>query len=109
MIIVNEGTASTAEVVAASLQERGRAKILGVRSCGCALGVLKYRKLKNGGALAISEIGLVTGLGKRIEGEGVTPDREVPLTLADLRSGRDPVIAAAVDQLRAIQASTARR
>src|SRR3712207_8147816 len=36
--------------------------------------VLRHRKLPDGGALAISEVGLVTGLGRRIEGEGVVPD-----------------------------------
>jgi len=103
VILTNEGTASTSEVIAASLQERGRAKIVGTRSCGCALGVLKYRKLKNGGALAISEIGLVSGLGRRIEGEGVVPDVPVALKLADLQSGADPAIEEAERLLAAMR------
>jgi len=95
LILIDEGTASTSEVIAASLQERGRARIVGTRSCGCALGVLRRRPLATGGALAISEVGLVSGLGRRIEGEGVSPDVPVALTLDDLRAGRDPALAAA--------------
>jgi carboxyl-terminal processing protease len=100
VILTNEGTGSTSEVIAASLQERGRAQVIGTRSCGCALGVLKYRKLRDGSALAISEIGLLSGLGRRIEGAGVAPDLEVPLKLDDLEQGRDPALAHAMDRLR---------
>jgi carboxyl-terminal processing protease len=99
-ILVDEGTGSTSEVVAASLQEQGRARVFGARSCGCALGVLRHRRLANGAALAISEVGLVSGLGRRIEGMGVTPDVVVALRIADLQSGRDAVLEAAVDDLR---------
>jgi carboxyl-terminal processing protease len=95
-ILVNQGTASTAEVVAAGLQERGLVKVFGTRSCGCALGVLKYRRLKSGGALTISEVGLLTGLGRRIEGEGVVPDVTIELGLRDFQSDEDAVLEAAV-------------
>ena len=101
ILLTNQGTASTSEVIAAALQERGRARVVGTRSCGCALGVLRYRRLQNGGALAISEIGLVSGLGQRIEGIGVRPDVAVELSLSDFREGRDPVLQEAVRQLAA--------
>jgi carboxyl-terminal processing protease len=106
VILVNEGSASTTEVIAAGLQEHGRARIVGTRSCGCALGVLKHRKLKDGRTLAISEVGLVSGLGRRIEGEGVVPDLVVAPTLADLREGKDPALDAAVAELKAMRART---
>lgn len=102
VILTNEGTGSTAEVIAASLQERGRAAVVGSRSCGCALGVLKYRKLPDGSALAISEVGLLSGLGRRIEGAGVAPDVEVAASLGDLEKGRDSVLERAISRLRAM-------
>jgi len=68
-------------------------------SCGCALGVLHYRSLRDGGALAISEVGLTTGLGARIEGRGIVPDTLVALTLDDFQRGRDAALEAAVEQL----------
>ena len=72
-----------------------------MQTCGCALGVLRYRRLRNGGALAISEIGLVSGRGRRIEGEGVRPDVEAAPRISDLRGGLDPVLDAAVRMLAA--------
>lgn len=100
VILTNAGTGSTSEVIAAALQERGRARIVGTRSCGCALGVLRHRRLATGGTLAISEVGLVTGMGRRVEGEGVVPDVAVDLTLVDLQRGRDPMLDAAVAELQ---------
>jgi carboxyl-terminal processing protease len=99
VILTNEGTGSTSEVIAASLQERGRARVVGARSCGCALGVLRHRRLADGSSLAISEVGLLSGLGRRIEGEGVRPDVPVALRLADFQQGRDLVLEAGVAEL----------
>ena len=65
------------------------APALGETSCGCLLGFLGYAHVPGGAELAYSEVGFVLGNGKRIEGEGVVPDRPVPLTLADLRVSRD--------------------
>ncbi|HEX8525773.1 MAG TPA: S41 family peptidase [Allosphingosinicella sp.] len=101
VVLVNEATASTSELVAAALQERGRARIVGARTCGCALGILRHRRLGDGGALAISEIGLVTGLGRRIEGDGVLPEVPVAVRLADFAAGRDAALEAAVAELEA--------
>ena len=56
---------------------------------GCLLGYLGYALVPGGAELAYSEVGFVLANGKRIEGEGVIPDREVPLALADLRMNRD--------------------
>lgn len=100
VILTNAGTASTSEVIAASLQERGRARVIGSQSCGCALGVLRHRRLPDGRALAISEVGLMTGLGRRVEGAGVTPDRVVEPTREDFQAGRDRALEAAMDELR---------
>ncbi|HEY0173235.1 MAG TPA: S41 family peptidase [Pyrinomonadaceae bacterium] len=92
VVLVNEGTGSTAELIANGLQEQGRAYVVGTRSCGCVLGVLKHRELKGGGDLSVSEIGFVTPKGRRLEGEGVAPDKSVPVTLRDLRAGRDAAL-----------------
>ena len=45
--------------------------------------------MPGGGELAYSGVGFVLPNGKRIEGEGVIPERRVPLDLADLRVNRD--------------------
>jgi len=95
VVLINEATGSASELFAGAMQEHGRAAVIGTQSCGCVLGVLNYRKLKGGGDLAISEIGFVTSKGRTLEGNGVTPDKSVAVTLVDLQSGRDAVLEAA--------------
>jgi carboxyl-terminal processing protease len=102
-VLVNEGTGSTSELIAAAMQEHKRAFVIGTPTAGAVLGVLDHHKLRGGGTLAISELGLVTPAGKRLEGKGVTPDRLVPLTLRDLQSQRDAALAAAEEHLRQVR------
>ena len=88
-ILVDARSASGSELFAGTMQSAGRAKVVGRASCGCLLGFLGYARVPGGGALAYSEVGFVLPNGKRIEGVGVIPDLEVPLTLENLRAYRD--------------------
>ena len=89
VILVNAGSASGSELFAATMQAAGRALVMGEPSCGCLLGFLGYARIPGGAELAYSEVGFVMANDKRIEGEGVIPDRTVPLNLADLQMNRD--------------------
>jgi carboxyl-terminal processing protease len=89
VILVNGQSASGSELFAGSMQAVGRAKIVGQPSCGCLLGFLGYARVPGGADLAYSEVGFVLSNGRKVEGEGVIPDDPVPLTLSDLRLGRD--------------------
>ena len=71
------------------------ATVIGQRSCGCLLGYLGYASLPGGGQLAYSEIGFVSPKGKRIEGEGVTPDIEIRPARQDILLNRDRSLEAA--------------
>ncbi len=95
VILTNHASGSASEVVSAGLQDAGRALVVGERTCGCLLGYIGYADLPGGGQLAYSELGFVTSKGRRIEGEGVTPDKEVKLTADDYRLSRDRVLEAA--------------
>jgi carboxyl-terminal processing protease len=95
VILINEATGSTSELFASGMQEKSRAQIVGTQSCGCVLGVLKHRELKGGGELAISEVGFVTPQGRKLEGNGVVPDKKVAVTLTDLQRQRDTALEAA--------------
>ncbi len=88
-IILDAQSASASELVSGTMQAAGRARIVGEPSCGCLLGFLGYARVPGGADLAYSEVGFILSNGKRIEGEGVIPDVPVPMTLADLRMGRD--------------------
>lgn len=95
VILVNENSASASEVFSATLQDLGRATVIGQRTCGCLLGYLGYADLPGGGQLAYSELGFVSPKGKRIEGEGVKPDIEIALAREDILLGRDRMLEAA--------------
>jgi C-terminal processing protease CtpA/Prc len=92
-------------LIAGAMQENGRAYIIGTPTAGSVLGVLEHRKLRGGGTLAVSEVGLVTPAGKRLESTGVVPDRIIPVTLRDLRSQKDAALDAAEEYLRSRRAN----
>ena len=100
VILVNAVSASASEMLAGGLQDIGRVKVVGQRSCGCLLGFLGYASVPGGAELAYSEIGMVSAKGRRIEREGLVPDIEVPITQEDLRLNRDRALEAAEDLLR---------
>lgn len=91
-ILVNEGSGSGSELFAGVMQESSRAILVGRRSCGCVLGISRYRKLKGGGELAVSEYGYQSPQGKTFEGTGVTPNKQVELTISDLQHHRDAAL-----------------
>ena len=102
-ILVNAGSASGSELFAATMQAAGRATVIGEPSCGCLLGFLGYARVPGGAELAYSEVGFVMANDKRIEGEGVIPDRRVPLSLADLQMNRDRALEEAQAALAAMK------
>jgi carboxyl-terminal processing protease len=103
VILVNASSGSGSEFFAATMQGAGRAVIAGEPSCGCLLGFLGYARVPGGGELAYSEVGFVMANGKRIEGEGVIPDHHIPLTIEDLRVGRDRTLEQAQEILRSLE------
>ena len=95
IILVNEASGSAAEVFAAGMQENHRAAIVGRQTCGCVLGSVAHA-VKGGGEVDISEFGILTASGRKLEGVGVVPDVGVPLTLEDLRNHHDATLREAV-------------
>ena len=89
-------TGSSAEFVAAALQEMRRACVIGTRTKGEALPA-EYTTLPNGDVFLYAVADFVTGAGERLEGVGVTPEIEVALTQGSLLEGRDIVLEAAVN------------
>jgi len=89
-------TGSSAEFMAAALQEIKRARIVGTRTKGEALPA-EYTTLPNGDVFLYAVMDFVTGEGRRLEGLGVVPDVEVALTQESLLEGRDLVLEAAVN------------
>ncbi|MGH9822439.1 MAG: S41 family peptidase, partial [Blastocatellia bacterium] len=105
-ILIDVSSGSGSELFASVMQETHRASIVGRTSCGCLLGIQHFKKLKGGGSLAISELDYVSPGGQKIEGRGVVPDITVPLTIADLSSGRDAMLTAAESRLAEVADNT---
>jgi carboxyl-terminal processing protease len=80
ILLVNENSASAAEILAASLQERGRAVVVGVPTFGKNL-VQSSFELRNGGILRLTIATWTTPSGASVAGTGVVPD--VALTLEE--------------------------
>ncbi|HWA25713.1 MAG TPA: S41 family peptidase [Lacunisphaera sp.] len=93
-VLIDSGSASTSEILAAGLQEAGRARIFGETSPGAALPSL-FKALPTGDLLQHAIADLQTPHGQLIEGGGVKPDEVVARSLDDLAAGRDPVLEAA--------------
>lgn len=82
VVLVNHGTASSAEIVTAALQDHGRAKVVGTRTHGKGVFQLTL-PLSNGGALDISIGQFFTPDGRNLGGgggedAGIAPNIEVP-------------------------------
>ena len=73
VVLVDSGTASAAEIVAAALQDRNRAVIVGERTFGKAA-VQDLTELSDGSALELTTGYYLTPNGKRLEGQGIEPD-----------------------------------
>jgi len=93
-VLIDSGSASTSEIMAAGLQEAGRVRVFGEDSPGAALPSL-VKALPTGDLLQYAIADLQTPGGVMIEGRGVVPDEPVKRTLADLAAGHDPVLQAA--------------
>jgi carboxyl-terminal processing protease len=87
-ILVDELTASASECFAGGLQDLGRARLFGARTMGQALPAAT-RQLTNGDALMYAIADFVTSRNRSLEGKGVTPDEEIPLSRRALAAGRD--------------------
>ena len=94
-ILIDDLSASTSEVFASGMKHAASARVLGTTSAGMALPSI-IESLPNGDRIQFATADLTAPDGRRLEGLGVAPDEEVPLTRESLLEGRDPVLEAAV-------------
>ena len=94
VVLVNEGSASAAEIVAGALQDHKRAVVVGVETFGKG-SVQTVMPLRNGAALRLTTSLYYTPSGRSIQAKGIAPDivvaRELPRKRDDER-GRLRVI-----------------
>jgi carboxyl-terminal processing protease len=77
VVLVDHGTASSAEIVTAALQDHGRAQVVGAHTYG--KGVFQITEaLNNGGALDLTIGEFFTPDGRNLAGAGITPNIYAP-------------------------------
>lgn len=73
VVLVDQNTASASEIVAAALQDAGRAKVIGVPTYGKG-SVQSFLDLKDGSGLKLTTSRYLTPKGTTLEGVGIQPD-----------------------------------
>jgi carboxyl-terminal processing protease len=76
-VLVNQGSASAAEIVAGALQDRGRAVVVGTTSFGKGSVQTVIPLGPNKGAMRLTTSRYYTPSGKSIQGAGIEPNFEV--------------------------------
>lgn len=97
VVIVNHGSASASEIVAAALKEHGRATIVGEPTFGKG-SVQTIIPLSDGGAIKLTTSRYYTPSGSSIHGSGVAPDTFVPAQ-AQAQAGADAQLSSALKVL----------
>ena len=102
VVLIDRGSASASEIVAAALHDSGRATLVGQRSFGKGT-VQQWQELAGeGGAFRLTIAKWLSPDKKWIHNIGIEPDVtvEVPATLGP---GEDPILARALDVVGAVQ------
>jgi carboxyl-terminal processing protease len=114
VVLVNEGTASAAEIVSGAIQDARRAKLVGEKTFGTGT-VLEKFPLSDGSALLLATEEWLTPTGRLIWHRGISPNVLVPLpagitplfpdaekgmTAKELQASRDEQLLEAINLLR---------
>jgi len=99
VVLVDEGSASASEILAAALAEKIKAKLVGAQTFGKGT-VQDVDNLSGGAGLHLTVAKWLTPSGKWVNETGLKPDFEVALTDEDINAGRDPQLHKALELLR---------
>ncbi|MCY3558743.1 MAG: S41 family peptidase [Chloroflexi bacterium] len=99
VLLINEGSASGAEVMAAALRDQGRAVLIGTKTTGKGT-VNIPRQLSDGSVLYVSIARYLTPDSEPVEGVGIAPDIEIALPDTGFEAGQDIQLFVAIEYLR---------
>ena len=98
VVLIDEGSASASEILAAALSERVNAKLVGEKSFGKGT-VQDAVDFDDGSGLHLTVAKWLTPSGEWVHDKGLEPDFKVELTDEDINAGRDPQLDKALDLL----------
>jgi C-terminal peptidase prc len=100
VVLIGDETVSAAEMFAAGIRIRERARIVGAPSAGNTENLLAHN-MPDGSRLWLAEYAYYLPDGSLLEGQGVRPDREIDVEWWRFDPIDDPQIQAALDELNA--------
>jgi carboxyl-terminal processing protease len=106
VLLTDEASLSTSEIMAGSLQENQRAITVGRPTGGMVL-PSQFERLPGGARFQYAVADFKTPKGVLLEGRGVVPDVPVELTRRSLLSGKDPILSTAIAVIRKSQSNAA--
>ena len=99
IVIADGSSASASEIVVGALKDHKAARFYGVKTYGKG-SVQEPIKINNGAILKVTIAKWYTPNGKNINGEGISPDKEVKITSEQINSGQDPQLDSAKEALK---------
>jgi carboxyl-terminal processing protease len=98
-VLINGGTASASEILAAALRDHGKATLIGEETFG--KGSMQTQvPLRHGGLLRVTTARWLTPNGVDLSQTGIRPGIEVEMTREDIDAMKDPQLDAALEWLK---------
>ncbi|OHA62657.1 MAG: hypothetical protein A2117_02260 [Candidatus Wildermuthbacteria bacterium GWA2_46_15] len=102
VVLINQGSASAAEILAGALRDNRQIKLVGETSFGKG-SVQELENLTGGSSLKITVAKWLTPKGQSISDHGLTPDVQVEITDEDYQKERDPQLDKALEIVKEIR------
>lgn len=99
VLLINQGSASAAEIMAGALQDYDLAHLIGTQSFGKG-SVQEISEYTDNSSLKLTIAKWLTPQKNSINLTGVTPDQIVPITQEQKAAGQDPQLEAAINYLK---------
>ena len=101
IVLINGGSASASEILAAALRDNRGIKLVGVKSYGKG-SVQELENLSGNSSLKVTVANWLTPNGSHITGIGLEPDVKVEITEEQLKNGQDPQLDKAIEIVQSI-------
>jgi len=102
VVLINEGSASAAEIVAGALRDNRQVKLVGQKSFGKG-SVQQLMPFGDGSSLKVTIAKWLTPNGDEINEKGLTPDVEIKNTAEDEEKGKDQQLDKAIEIINEIK------